>query len=57
MVNLYPNYDSDLKSLKIPKGISESVNRIRTDNTMTIGKGTKGQTTLSKTKIEYHELH
>jgi hypothetical protein len=33
------------KSLKIPKGYSESVYRRRTDNTMTKRKSTKGQTT------------
>ena len=36
------------KSLKIPKGQSESVN-CRTDNTIT--KSTKGQTTICKTYI------
>jgi len=34
------------KILKIPKGISESVNRRRTDNKR---KSTKGQTTIYKT--------
>jgi len=38
------------KSLKIPKGQSESVNR-RTDNTMAKSKSTKGQTTINKTYI------
>ena len=37
------------KSLKIPKGQSESVNRRRTDNTMAKRKSTKGQTTIYKT--------
>ena len=40
----------DKKSLKIPKGSSESVNRRRTDNTMAKRKSTKGQTTKYKTK-------
>ena len=40
-----------MKSLKIPKGQSESVYRRRTDNTMTKGKSTKGQTTIYKTYI------
>jgi hypothetical protein len=38
-----------MKSLKIPKGQSESVNRRSTDNTMTKIKSTKGQTTIYKT--------
>ena len=38
------------KSLKIPKGQSESVYRRRTDNTMAKGKSTKGQTTIYKTQ-------
>ena len=38
------------KSLKIPKGYSEAVNRRRTDNTMTNRKRTKGQTTIYKTQ-------
>jgi hypothetical protein len=37
------------KSLKIPKGQSESVYRRRPDNTMTKRKSTKGQTTIYKT--------
>ena len=37
------------KSLKIPKGQSESVYRRRTDNTMAKRKSTKGQTTIYKT--------
>jgi hypothetical protein len=40
----------DKKSLKIPKGSSESVNRRRTENTMAKRKSTKGQTTKYKTK-------
>ena len=36
------------KSLKIPKGQSESVYRRRTDNTMPKRKRTKGQTTINK---------
>jgi len=39
-----------MKSLKIPKGESESVNR-RTDNTMAKRKWAKGQTTI------YNMLH
>jgi hypothetical protein len=39
----------DKKSLKIPKGQSESVYRRRTDNTMAKRKSTKGQTTIYKT--------
>ena len=38
------------KSLKIPKGQSESLYR-RTDNTMAKRKSTKGQTTIYKTYI------
>jgi hypothetical protein len=50
------------KSLTIPKGLSESVNRRRTDNAMAKRKRTKGQTTIykrlhRKLKIEQHELH
>jgi len=37
------------KSLKIPKGKSETVYRRRTDNTMAKRKSTKGQTTIYKT--------
>jgi len=37
------------KSLKIPKGWTESVYRKRTDNTMAKRKCTKGQTTFNKT--------
>jgi hypothetical protein len=39
------------KSLKIPKGYSEFVNRRRTDSTMAERKSTKGQTTIYKTYI------
>jgi hypothetical protein len=39
------------KSLKIPKGQSESIYRRRTDNTMAKRKSTKGQTTIYKTHI------
>jgi len=35
----------------IPKGLSESVYRRRTDNTMAKRKRTKGQTTIKKTYI------
>ena len=42
---------SSKKSLKIPKGQSESVYRGRTDNTMAKRKSTKGQTTINKTYI------
>jgi hypothetical protein len=40
---------SKKKSLKIPKGQSETVYRRRTDNTMAKRKRTKGQTTIDKT--------
>ena len=39
------------KSLKIPKGQSESVYRTRTDNAMAKRKSTKGPTTIYKTYI------
>ena len=39
------------KSLKIPKGQSETVYRKRTDNTMAKRKSTKGQTTIDKTCV------
>jgi hypothetical protein len=39
------------KSLKIPKGQSETAYRRRIDNTMAKGKSTKGQTTIDKTYI------
>ena len=45
------NTNKTRKSLKIPKGQSESVYRRRTDNTMAKRKGTKGQTTIEKTYI------
>jgi hypothetical protein len=38
-----------MKSLKIPKGSLEAVGQRRSDNTMTKGRRTKGQT-LQKTK-------
>ena len=41
--------DQHKKNLKISKGQSDSVNG-RTDNTFVKGKGTKGQTTIYKTK-------
>jgi len=41
----------DKKSLRIPKGQSESVYRRRTDNTMAKRKSTKGQTTINKAYI------
>ena len=44
-------YVSYKKSLKIPKGQSESVYRRRTNNTMAKRKSTKGQTTIYKTYI------
>jgi hypothetical protein len=39
------------KSLKIPKGQSETVYQRRTDNTMVKRKRTKGQTMIDKTYI------
>jgi len=42
---------NDKKSLKIPKGQSETVYRRRTDNTMAKRKSTNGQTTIDKTYI------
>jgi hypothetical protein len=39
-----------MKSLKIPKGQSETVYR-RTDNTMVKRKSAKGQSTIDKTYI------
>jgi hypothetical protein len=41
----------DKKSLKIPKGQSESVYRRGTDNTIARRKSTKGQTKIYKTYI------
>ena len=40
-----------IRTDKIPKGKSESVCRIKTDNTLTKRKSTKGQTTIYKTYI------
>jgi len=50
------------KSLKVPKGESETVNQRRTNNTMAKIKGTIGQTMIYKTlhrklKIERHQPH
>jgi hypothetical protein len=42
-------YPLSKKSLKIPKGQSESGYGRRTDNTMAKRKSTKGQTTIYKT--------
>jgi hypothetical protein len=39
------------KSLKIPKGQSETIYRRRIDNTMAKRKSTKGQTTIDKAYI------
>ena len=39
----------DKKSLKIPKGLSESIYGRRTDNTMAMRKSTKGRTPIYKT--------
>jgi len=44
-------YLLSVKSLKIPKGQSESVYRRGTDKTMAKRKSTKGQTTIYKTYI------
>jgi len=44
-------FHDEKKSLKIPKGQSESVYRRGTDNTMAKRKRTKGQTTINKTYI------
>jgi len=44
-------YRPSKKSLKIPKGQSETVYRRRTDKTMAKRKSTKGQTTVDKTYI------
>jgi hypothetical protein len=38
-----------MKSLRIPKGYSESINKKKADNTMAKRKITKGQTTIHKT--------
>jgi hypothetical protein len=40
-------HNLDKKSLKIPRGLSESVYLRKTDNTMAKRKSTKGQTTIS----------
>ena len=40
-----------MKSLKTPKGQSETVYRRRADNAMAKRKSTKGQTTIDKTYI------
>ena len=48
-IDMSPLYNK--KSLKIPKGQSEAVNRRRTDNTMAKRKSTKGQTAIYKTYI------
>ena len=50
------------KGLKIPKGLSETVNCRKTDNKKSKRKRTKGQTIIYKTPhrilaIEQHELH
>jgi len=50
-INIHSFNLLDMKSLKIPKGQSESVYRRRTDNTMAKRKSTKGQTTIYKTYI------
>jgi hypothetical protein len=49
--HLVPGFFFRKKSLKIPKGQSESVYRRRTDNTMANRNSTKGQTTINKTYI------
>jgi hypothetical protein len=50
-MELYPRFQysrSSKKSLKIPKGYSESVNRRRTDNTMAKRKRTKDKQRSTK---------
>ena len=47
--HLCSSWNFSRKSLKIPKGYSESIYRRRTDNTMANRKSTKGQTTICKT--------
>ena len=47
----FENDKNSKKSLKIPKGQSETVYRRRTDNTMAKRKGTKGKTTNDKAYI------
>jgi hypothetical protein len=49
--NLFKSSMSKKKSLKIPKGSSESVYRRRTENTMAKRKSTKEQTIIYKTCI------
>jgi hypothetical protein len=49
--NAYCLLSINKKSLKIPKGQSESVYGRRTDNTMAKRKSTKGQTTIYKAYI------
>jgi hypothetical protein len=50
-LHLYTLMRVNKKSLKIPKGQSETVYRRRTDNTIVKRKSTKGQTTIDKTYI------
>jgi hypothetical protein len=45
------------KSFKIPKGLSESVNRRRTDNTRTKRKNIDLQNITQKSNIEPHQPH
>ena len=45
------------KSLKIPKGLSESVNRRRTDNTRTKRKNIDLQNITQKSNVEPHQPH
>ena len=45
------------KSLKIPKGLSESVNRRRTDNTRTKRTNVDLQNNTQKLNIEPHQPH
>jgi hypothetical protein len=51
LIGLWNNCRGLKKSLKIPKGQSESVYRRRTDDTMVKRKRTKGQTTIYTTYI------
>ena len=44
--HFYPTTTPNKRSLKIPKGQSESVYQRSTDNTMVKKKSTKGQTTI-----------
>ena len=48
-------HDWHKKSLKIPKGQSESVYRRRADNTMAKRKGTKGQEKFKDTRSRKSE--